>query len=126
MLHTPDEQSSEIAQWFKEKVTKWYDLKLQTKSKSYLKKNFTVCPLPKPNEYSLDFYMEVNYSVVTTGNGKDEPIDHEVVIKDYTLELTNIYNDDGDELILNQKDVQEIEEHLHSNLKLSIDYYPII
>ena len=25
-----------------------------------------------------------------------------------------------------QKYIQEIEEHLHSNLKLSIDYYPII
>lgn len=125
-IRVSKKQSIEIAQWFTEYVTKWYDLKLNTNSNSKLEDNFTVNLFANPNEYSFDFSIDVYYNVVITGDGKNEPIERDVVINDYILGLTAVYNDEGEELIIRQKDVQEIEEHLHSNLKLSIDYYPII
>ena len=116
-------QSAEIVQWFIEKVTTFHELKLQTQSASHLTKDFTINPLPVPVEYSFDFWFEAHYRVVRTGDGKTEPIDHEVIINHYTVELTAVYNDEGEELILRQKDIQEIEDHLYANLKLHIDYY---
>ena len=115
-----------IAQWFKNTVTKWYELELNTEDSKHTKRNFTINEFTKEGEYSFDFSVEAYYRILKFGNGIEEPIEHEAIISDYSVELTAIYNDDGEEIILQQKYIQEIEEHLHSNLKLSIDYYPII
>ena len=121
-LHKIRVEGKVIAQWFKENVTKWHELTVQSSSVSQVKKDFSVNPLPRPGEYSFDFWVEANYKVVKSGDGKNQPIEHDVTIGDYHVELTAVFNDDGEELILKQKYIQEIEDHLYSVLKLEINY----
>lgn len=121
-IRVSKKQGSDISKWFVESVTKWHELTVKSNSISQIKKDFSINPLPRPAEYSFDFWLEVNYKVVKSGDGKNEPIDHDVIISDYSVELTAIYNDDGEEIILQQKYIQEIEDHLYSVLKLQIDY----
>lgn len=113
---------AEIARWFVVNVTKWHELSLYSDSSSYIKKEFTVNEFPNTGEYSFEFLVESNYTVVKSGDGKNEPIITDVIINSYYLELTKVYNADGEEIILQQKYIQEIEDHLYSILKLSIDY----
>lgn len=113
---------AEIARWFVVNVTKWHELSLVSNSSSYIKKEFTVNEFPNTGEYSFEFLVESNYTVVKSGDGKSEPITTDVIINSYSLELTKVFNADGEEIILQQKYIQEIEDHLYSILKLIIMY----
>jgi hypothetical protein len=114
---------AEIARWFAVNITKWHELSLDSSSTSYIKKEFSVNEFPNYGEYSFEFLLESNYTVVKSGDGKNEPIITDVIINSYSLELTKVCNADDEEIILQQKYIQEIEDHLYSILKLSIDYH---
>lgn len=116
------DEGKAIAQWFRENVTKWHELSLDSSSTSYIKKEFSVNEFPNYGEYSFEFLLESNYTVVKSGDGKNEPIITDVIINSYSLELTKICNADDEEIILQQKYIQEIEDYLYSILKLNIDY----
>lgn len=122
-IRVSKKQGSDISKWFIERVTKWHELTVKSNSSSQIKKDFSINPLPRPAEYSFEFWLEASYKVVKSGDGKNEPIITDVVINSYSLELTKVYNADGEEIILQQKYIQEIEDHLYSILKLSIDYH---
>lgn len=112
-----------IAQWFKNYVTKWYELEVQTKSDSKLSHHFSINEFAKEGEYSFDFFVEAYYRLLKFGNGIAEPVEHEVKIDSYSAELMKIFNPEGEEIILQQKYIQEIEDHFYSVLKLQINYY---
>lgn len=122
-IRVSKKQGSEISKWFIENITKWYELTVQSSSISHLKNDFSINEFAKEGEYSFDFWVEANFNVVKSGDGKNEPIDYEAILNSYSVELTAIYNDDGEEIILQQKYIQEIEDHLYSVLKLQIDYH---
>lgn len=113
---------AEIARWFVVNVTKWYEASLVSNSSSYVKKEFRVNEFPNAGEYSFEFLVESSYTVVKSGDGKNEPITTDVIINSYSLQLAKVYNADGEEIILQQKYIQEIEDHLYSILKLIIMY----
>jgi len=116
-------EGKQIAQWFKDYVTKWYELEVQTKSDSKLEHFFSINEFAEQGEYSFDFSVEAYYRILKFGNGIDEPIEHEVKIDSYSAELMKIFNPEGEEIILQQKYIQEIEDHFYSVLKLQIIYY---
>lgn len=115
-------EAKAIAQWFKDNVTKWYELSLESSSSSYIKKEFCVNEFPNAGEYSFEFWVETSYTVVKSGDGKNEPIDFDTTISHYNIECTAVYNDEGEELVLPQKYIQEIEDHIYSVLKLDVYY----
>src|SRR5690606_22339519 len=121
-IRVTKDEGKAIAQWFKKNVTKWYDLSLDSSSVSRVEKDFSVNEFPEPGEYSFDFWVEASYAVTKSGDGKNEPIDYDTTISSYCVDSTAIYNDEGEELILQQKYIQEIEDHLYSVLKLEINY----
>ena len=111
-----------IAQWFKNTVTKWYELELNTEDYKHTKRNFTINEFTKEGEYSFDFSVEAYYRLLKFGNGIDEPVEHEVKIDSCSAELLTIFNSEGEEIILQQKYIQEIEDYFYSVLKLQINY----
>ena len=115
-----------IAQWFKNTVTKWYELELNTEDTKHTKRNFTINEFAKKGEYSFDFSVEAFYRLLKFGNGIEEPVEHEVKIDSYSAELLTIFNSEGEEIILQQKYIQEIEDYFYSVLKLQINYIRII
>ena len=115
-----------IAQWFKNTVTKWYELELNTEDSKHTKRNFTINEFAKKGEYSFDFSVEAYYRILKFGNGIEEPVEHEVKIDSCSAELLTIFNSEGEEIILQQKYIQEIEDYFYSVLKLQINYIRII
>ena len=121
-IRVSKEEGKQIAQWFKDYVTKWYELEVQTKSDSKLEHFFSINKFAEQSEYLFNFSLEAYYRILKFGNGIDEPIEHEVKIDSYTIELLSSYNSDGEEIILQQKYIQEIEDYFYSVLKLQIIY----
>lgn len=117
---------AEIARWFVVNVTKWHELTLDSESQSYLEQKFYINENPDKEGYSFDFHIEASYRIEKFGNGKDSPVDEIININSYSVQLTAVYNSEGEEIILQQKYVQEIEDHLYSMLKLKINYRGVI
>ena len=99
-----------IAQWF------------NTEDSKHTKRNFTINEFAKEGEYSFDFSVEAYYRLLKFGNGIEEPVEHEVKIDSCSAELLTIFNSEGEEIILQQKYIQEIEDYFYSVLKLQINY----
>ena len=121
-IRVSKEDGKQIAQWFKDYVTKPYEFEVQTKSNTKLEHHFSVNEFAKEDEYSFDFFLEAHYRILKFGNGIDEPVEHEIKIYSYSTELLTIFNPEGEEIILQQKYIQEIEDHFYSVLKLNIIY----
>ena len=125
-IRVSKEEGKQIAQWFKDYVTKWYELEVQTKSDSKLEHFFSINKFAEQSEYLFNFSLEAYYRILKFGNGIDEPVEHEVKIDSYSAELLTIFNSEGEEIILQQKYIQEIEDYFYSVLKLQINYLRII
>ena len=121
-IRVSKEDGKQIAQWFKDYVTKPYEFEVQTKSNTKLEHHFSVNEFAKEDEYSFNFFLEAHYRILKFGNGIDEPVEHEIKIYSYSTELLTIFNPEGEEIILQQKYIQEIEDHFYSVLKLNIIY----
>lgn len=121
-IRVSKDEGQRIAQWFKEYVTKWYELEVQTTSDCKLEHHFSINEFAKKGEYSFDFSVGAYFKILKFGNGAEEPIENEVKINSYSAELLTAFNSEGEEIILQQKYIQEIEDHFYSVLKLQINY----
>lgn len=115
-------EGARIVESFTDYINDMFFVRLSSNSDNNKEDTFTI-DLEGENEYSFDFFIEVNYEIFRAGDGILEPIEKEAVIKSYNLSLTGIFNKDGYEIILQQKYIQEIEDHLFDKLKLNINYY---